>query len=328
LSSIVVGWNFSNQNLTGAHLIGIFKYTDFSQANLTNANLSDIFLNGANLSGADTRGAINLDVPIDATSTNLIYPDGHIAGLDLTPATALVVQAYAGDPSRGLGPIPVTVQNHVSLGNDSALMVGGGTLRFTITSGTPTIGTGVIAVVSSGATLELAGSVAALASGANCVNITNNSTAPGILVSGTHQKVGTIDGTGTTQVNAGSDLEANRIVQSALMIGGTAGSHSVVTIAVSDASGNPLGQSNGLALVGSLAPSDPIGADGSADLSSGGGSELVSLTPFSSVGSGNPLSVPEPSTLLLVLLAITVLAGKQIVLRESSPAKRTTHAAY
>ena len=80
-------------------------------------------------------------------------------------------------------------------------------------------------MIGSGATLELAGSVSALSSGASRVNIVNNSSAAaGLLVSGTHQRVGNIDGSGTTQVNAGSDLTANHIIQNALVIGGAAGS--------------------------------------------------------------------------------------------------------
>ena len=75
------------------------------------------------------------------------------------------------------------------------------------------VGAGVTATVASGATLELAGSVSSLSSGANRVNITNSSSSPGILVSGTNQQVGNIDGAGTTQVNAGSDLTANHIIQ-------------------------------------------------------------------------------------------------------------------
>ena len=50
----------------------------------------------------------------------------------------------------------------------------------------------------------------------NRVNITNSSTTPaGLLVSGTNQQVGNISGSGTTQVNAGSSLTANDIVQGA-----------------------------------------------------------------------------------------------------------------
>jgi hypothetical protein len=48
------------------------------------------------------------------------------------------------------------------------------------------------------------------------------------------------DGSGTAQVNAGSDLTANRIIQEALVIGGTKSSPGLVTIDASDVSGNPL----------------------------------------------------------------------------------------
>ena len=116
-----------------------------------------------------------------------------------------------------------------------------GTLRFNIASGTPTIAAGATATVASGATLELAGAISALGSaGGNRVHLINNSSAPGLLVTGMHQVVGNVDGNGTMQVNAGSDLTADRIIQSALIIGGAVGSPAVVTIDAIDASGNPL----------------------------------------------------------------------------------------
>ncbi len=49
-----------------------------------------------------------------------------------------------------------------------------------------------------------------------------------------------IDSTGTLIVNAGSNLTASHIVLGSLVIGGTAGSPATVTIAASDAVGNPL----------------------------------------------------------------------------------------
>jgi autotransporter-associated beta strand protein len=200
-------------------------------------------------------------------------------------------------------------------GNTTVL---GGTLKFNVTSGTPTIAAGVTATVASGATLELAGSVSALGTaGGNRVHIVNGSTASGIVVSGTNQVVGGIDGAGNTQVNAGSDLTADHIIQSALLIGGTAGSQALVIIAASDASGNSLRQPSELALAGSLTPNDPFGAGGisSANLSTGGSSELAALSPGNSVGNGSPSSVPEPSTLLLVLGATSGLIGQRIALR-------------
>ena len=178
-----------------------------------------------------------------------------------------------------------------TLNASSSLMINGGTLRFTNT-GSATIGTGVTAMVASGTTLELAGSASALSSGAHRVNISNSSSAPGLLVSGTHQQVGNIDGSGATQVNAGSDLTANHIIQSALVIGGTSGSHGTVTIAASDASGIPLGQSSGYSLADSLAPSGPFGARdiGSANLSSvpSGAGDLGFLSLGSTTAGGNP----------------------------------------
>ena len=209
----------------------------------------------------------------------------------------------------------VEIDEAPTLDIGSTLSVTTGTLRFNVVTGAPTIGTGVTAVVSSGATLELAGSVSALSSGANRANITNISTAPGILVSGTNQQVGGIDGSGTTQVNAGSDLTVNHIVQGALAIGGTSKNPGLVTIDASDSSGNPLGQSSGSALADSLTTSGPFGARGisSANLSSGGIADLGVPSFGESVGIYNPAPVPEPSTLLLALLTILGVVSTQFV---------------
>ena len=93
-------------------------------------------------------------------------------------------------------------------------------------------------------------------------------------------------------MNTGSDLTANHIIQSALLIGGTAGSPGLVTIDASDASGNPLGQSSNAALTASTINSTTGAAD------------LANTTTGASDGSNNPSPVPEPSTLALALLAI------------------------
>ena len=168
--------------------------------------------------------------------------------------------------------------------------------------------------------MELAGSVSALGSTipANRVAITNSSNAAaGLLVSASNQQVGGIGGTGSTQVNAGASLTADHIIQGALIIGGTAGNPGLVTIDASDTSGNPLGQSSGLALAGSLTPSDPFGPGetSSDNLSSGDSTDLGALSTGNPAVGGNASSVPEPSTLLLMLLAISSLAGQTIVFR-------------
>jgi hypothetical protein len=272
-----------------------------------------------NVSGANGNGAQTISAPITlASGLNIAQNSGGV----FTIAGAL--NDASGKQINVSGSGTTAITGSINLGNAAALSIGGtGKLRFGLASGAATIGTGVTAAVNNSATLELAGTVSALSNGSNRTNITNNSSAPGLLVSGTHQQVGNIDGSSTTQVNAGSDLTANHIVQSALVIGGTSGSVGTVTIAASGASGNPLGQSGGSALSVSLPPSGSFGAGGIGlvGMNSGGGSELASLSPSSSDGSGNPSSVPEPSTLLLILLAITSLIGRRIAIRHR--ARRT-----
>jgi fibronectin-binding autotransporter adhesin len=214
----------------------------------------------------------------------------------------------------GAGTLEIT--GAPALSNLSSIQVTSGGLRFNVASGSPFVGTGVTATVSSGAKLELANSVSALSSGTNRVNITNNSNSPGLLVSGKSQQVGNVDGSGTTQVNAGSDLTANHIVQRALVIGGTAGSHGLVTIDASDASGNPLGQTSGLALANSLTTSGPFGGGiiSSGNVNSAG-ADLPPMSPSNSAVGANSSPVPEPSTLLLIVVAFSSLVGQRIALR-------------
>jgi autotransporter-associated beta strand protein len=206
-----------------------------------------------------------------------------------------------------------------TLSNLSSIQVSGGVLRLNIASGSPSVGSGVTATVSSGATLELAGSVSSLSSGGNRVNILNNSAAPGALVSGTNQHVGFVDGTGTTQVNAGSDLTASHIVQTALVIGGTAGRPALVAIADSNASGNPLAdagisgsgvgageRSTAPFCVGSIV-SDPLPL--SSDALSGA-PNLAGPAGDGGTPSGNSSAVPEPSTVILLALAFgSIVSG-------------------
>ena len=213
----------------------------------------------------------------------------------------------------GAGTLEIT--GAPALSDLSIIQVTSGSLRFNVASGSPFVGTGVTATINSGSTLELAGPVSALSSGANRVNVMNNSATPGLLVSGTHQKVGNIDGSGTTQVNAGRDLTANHIIQSALVIGGMSGSYALVTIDASDASGNPLATSRGFALASSLEPSEPF-ASGSLSssnwLTSSGASASGSILGSDALvdGSlGDSSAVPEPTTLLLGLFGLASLAS-------------------
>jgi fibronectin-binding autotransporter adhesin len=213
----------------------------------------------------------------------------------------------------------IEVDGAPTLGSSSSLAVNDtSTLRFKATAGTATIGAGVTATVNNSAMLELAGSVSALGNGSNRVTITNNSSAAaGILVTGTRQIVGNIDGSGTTQVNAGSDLTANHIVQSALVIGGTAGNPAIVTIDASDSSGNPLAVPSGFVVANLLTPSGPFGAGetSSESLSSVGEGVDVAAVSFGNSIGGDRSPVPEPSTLLLAFLAVLGVVSTQFVRR-------------
>jgi autotransporter-associated beta strand protein len=239
-------------------------------------------------------------------------------GFDTTNASGVVTYANgiaitAGISKLGPGTLILSGDNSYN-GNTT---VSAGTLKFNIASGTPTIASGVMATVASGTTLELAGSVSALGTaGGNRAHIVNNSTSAGVVVSGTHQVVGGIDGAGDIQINAGSDLTANHIIQNALTIGGTAGSPGLVTVDASDPSGNPLvaalSHNGGL---GSAAFETSILSSGSVaigDLSfpSAPSGEFADAGPILSREAGkesNASSVPEPSAVLLLGLGVAVI---------------------
>ena len=269
-----------------------------------------ILLSGAIVNQSGNDQEIDLDVQfVDAggtvdTGSHQITILGHV-----TSPVGLI--------KKGTGTLEI--DGSPTWGNGSTIQINAGRLRFSVSGGAATVGTGVTAAVASGATLELAGSVSALSAGSNRVNVTNNSTAPGILVSGTLQQVGNIDGLGTTQVNAGSDLTANHIIQSALVISGTPGSHGLVTIDASDASGNSLGQeaAGGSELgagVLSIAAFGNGAADSAGSLPLGAksfsGDPIPAGVPVSGgAPNGNPSVVPEPSSLLLAFLALFGLAA-------------------
>jgi autotransporter-associated beta strand protein len=239
--------------------------------------------------------------------------------------------AHSGGTLTKSGGGTLEVDGAPSLGPNSNINVNAGKLKFNVNSGSVFVGTGVLVTVTgSTGNLELAGSESALdpllLKGR--ADILNNSTAAaGVLISGIHQQVGSIDGAGTTQVDAGSDLTANHIVQGSLIIGGTAGNPGRVTIDASDSSGNPLASgeaSGGFAIAGSVSVGGPF------DLSStdsvlateavqSGHSVAVQLGAggSSSVG-GNLTTVPEPSSILLAAvgaLALGIVAERKRLLK-------------
>ncbi len=182
---------------------------------------------GGAISPAPTSTYTTLFLDGDNTGSNTVA--GPMA--DSGPSALAVVK-------NGRGQWMLTAPNAYSGGT----YVNAGVLRMNIASGTPTVTTGAIAVVSAGAQLELAGSISALGtSSGNRTNLVNDSTLPGILVSGTNQVVGAIDGAGSTEISAGAALTANHINQESLVIGGDPLHRAAFTIAASDEFGNPVG---------------------------------------------------------------------------------------
>ncbi len=246
-------------------------------------------------------------------------PTASINGSSIGLTAATSPNSAGGLTKLGAGTLTLTAAPTYS-GNTT---VSAGRLTFNVTSGSPNIASGATATVSSTATLELAGSTSALSSGARRENIVTNIVTSGqafigLLVSGTQQQVGNIDGSGITQINAGGALTANHIIQSSLIINGTSSNRGLVTIDASDNLGNPLAQASsggsGSALAGPLDPNAISEADG---LDSSGLLALDALPIDNSgallaaavfPGDGNRLSpVPEPSTLLLAALALLSL---------------------
>ncbi|HEV2972551.1 MAG TPA: NF038122 family metalloprotease [Pirellulales bacterium] len=263
----------------------------------------------------------------------------------VTGSSAVLTVATSPNSTGGLTKIGagrLTLAAPVYSGNT---VVNGGTLRFA-NADAASIAAGATATISAGATLELAGAVSALSSGTHRVNIMNSGATPaGLLVSGIHQQVGNIDGAGVTQVNAGSDLTANHIVQSALVIGGSSFSHALVTIDASDSSGNPLdaafgesqtqlsAEASSMVLAGSLASDSPfeagIGSPGSIGDLETSGSSLASSALGSAIAGGDASSVPEPSTFVLIMMAAISLAvlARRAVRRVGNPPWRVPYTA-
>jgi autotransporter-associated beta strand protein len=260
-----------------------------------------------------------------------------VASVNIAPGASLTVNQPTNTTFQGTlmiaGTFAKAGSGTLELNGPAIALLGGtlqvtdsGTLRLNAATGAATIAGGAIVQVTGTATLEIAGSVSALSSNVSAVSraaIANNSAAPaGVLVSGTNQQVGGIDGTGNVVVNAGSDLTADHIVQNALVIGGLPGNPAIVTIAASDSNGNPLSETDstpalrsGLTLAGSLAsaasgPTDPDASTNAVPSAESLSSarrlaELrLAKAESQSSGSGNLNSVPEPSAIALTVFAI------------------------
>ncbi len=307
--------------------------------------LATIFLAATNALPAQTAVTVNGTLALNPSITqtgvtpgNYNQSIGSLAGagvVELGSATLTVGSdntntVFSGTIDSAGGALVKTGTGMLSLtgpsNNIGGTRVAAGALVFNITSVTPTIASGATVTVNAGAVLELAGPISALGSaGGNRARIVNDSfgaagAAAGLVVSGQQQVVGGIDGSGATQVYAGSHLTADHIIQSALIIGGTSGSGSLVTIAASDASGNPLISPSenvaGLGLTDALQSGESFGAaalDASRRLAwaqSLSDDRSTLNESYSTGGNSSTVAaaVPEPAPLLLAALGLLLAA--------------------
>jgi uncharacterized protein YjbI with pentapeptide repeats len=111
------GANLVGQNLSNAEI----KYANLDNANFSQANLTNTViwadLTGVNLSGVDARGANFTGTLTEAITSNLIRPDGHVAGLNLTSGASLVVRDYDGNfvATPTAGPLPIVIEGHLAM---------------------------------------------------------------------------------------------------------------------------------------------------------------------------------------------------------------------
>ena len=202
------------------------------------------FVSGSNALTMQVSGTIAA-INVASGSHEIAAPVVLASSTDVTvanPADTLTISGVISGSGmlskEGNGTLAITGPNTYT-GNTA---IDAGRLRFQIALGNPAVAAGTIVTVAPGATLELAGSISALgdASG-NRAQIINDSTGSGLVVSGANQVVGAIDGGGSTTISAGGDLTADHIIQSALVIGGTAAEPAKLTIVPSDSAMGLLG---------------------------------------------------------------------------------------
>jgi hypothetical protein len=200
---------------------------------------------------------------------------------------------------NGSGMLQLTGQQTIAA--NTAIHVNGGKLK-TNAGTSSNIESGVTVTINSAATLELAGSYSALSFAVNVTNNGNQASGGALLVTGTSQQVGSIDGSGDLVISAGGALTASHVSQDALVIGGATSDVGLLTIAPSDSGGSVL------VVAGSLAPREPFGAahlEAAEPFSVGDPSSVPELRLASPESAG--LAVPEPPTNWLALIGLAAM---------------------
>jgi len=246
--------------------------------------------------GAVTVGQINFDnanaYTLAGASTLTLKSVSSPAGISLasgnhTISAPLSVQSNA---NVAAGANTLTLTGAQTWANSVTLTVQSGTLTYQISSGATTVGTNDKLVIAPGATVNARGTIDPFSQGTNYVDVENDSAAGLKILSGS-KSVGAITGTGKTSVAAGAELSAGSMLQDTLEI--QAGGR--VTIRATGAG------------AGDAAASAALDADAA----------LAGGAPWADAAGAAPapLSVPEPGTLVLILLGGACLAGYAGLLR-------------
>jgi hypothetical protein len=187
---------------------------------------------------------IQFALPFGPQTITLLSPlpnlsDPLVVVLDASQDVSVVSStANAWDHYNALTEIGAGILNLSEVGSFAGnIQVNGGSLKLSGPT-TPTFSAGVSAAVTGSGVLELGGIASDLTARVDIAN--SNTTGAGIVVSGTNQVVGGINGVGVLLVNPGGALTANHVDQTVLIIGGSAGDAATLTIAPSDSNGNPL----------------------------------------------------------------------------------------
>jgi hypothetical protein len=298
-------------NKTVGHLIFNNSSTAYTIASTGGSTLT-LDNSGAGNSGPAT---IEVDAGSHTISAPLMVPNGATVTTAASTSLTLNGPLSIGGTMRVSGGGTIAIGSaSLSLANNSQLMAtgSGSTLRLNAGSATSgSLGTGITAVVSAGATLELANSAPVTPLPvAYRVAVTNS----GVLQidAGAAQQMGGIDGNnhdapGGVVLQGGAQLTADHINQSSLVISAGA----TFTLAPSSATGSPMDDASGFALAGSLTPANAfIAADGSLIFGGGFEGSAAALNVGSASVSG-AAAVPEPSTLALLAIAAIGLAARR-----------------
>jgi fibronectin-binding autotransporter adhesin len=307
----------STINGSGSIVLATGSTTELSLSSPNNSYTGSTTINAGSL-------AISTDsnlgtAPASSTPGQLTVNGGQFHATGGVPLALAATRGFAVGANGGTlltdAATPLTIPGVTTFSNSAATLTvaSNSYVKFQPTANATAVSSGASVTVASGATLELAGSASALSSGVSShVNVINNSQAAagGLLSTGTNQKVGFVSGGGNTVVAAGSDLTASEIVQNALIIGGTAGNLATLTIRASDSGAGMLagdavgGSGPGSALAGSAAGT----SSGSILLAGETGlreSDVLARASAAGVSlAGGSTTVPEPSTLLLLVVGL------------------------